>query len=83
MNSHETSFPKKHALLSEFEHLVSESQSMTKRTPFPLVLMANYLNRLGFIDYINERVSWDPKQCTYSPGVLAQLLVLAPFLSFY
>ena len=83
MKPYELSFPEKHAFLSEIEHFVSKSQSMAKRTPFSLVLMANYLDRLGFIDYINERVSWDPKQCKYSPGVLAQLLVLAPFLPFH
>ena len=80
MNRCEIIFPAKHALLSEIEDFVSESHSNTKRTPFTVVLMAYYLNRLGFIDYINDRVSWDPKQCKYSPGILALLLVLAPFL---
>ena len=56
---------------------------MAKRTPFPIVVMANYLNRLGFIDYMNDRISWDPKQWKYSPGILAQLLVLAPFLTHH
>ena len=42
--------------------------------------MANYLNRLGFIDYVNRRLTWDPTQCKFSPGVLAQLLILIPFI---
>jgi len=83
MNLNEIPFPKKRRLTREFKHLFSQAQNMAKRTPFSLVLMANYLNRLGFIDYINEHVSWDTKQCKYSPGILAQLLVLAPFISFH
>ena len=65
MNHRKTSFPEKHPSSSDIEHFVSESHSMTKRTPFSFVLMAHYLKSLGFIDYINERISWDPKQCKY------------------
>jgi len=63
-----------------FDYTFSESERNTTKTPFPLVVMANYLNRLDFIKYINRRVSWDPTQCKFSPGVLAQLLVLVPFI---
>jgi len=62
---------------------VRNRKSMAKRTPFSMILMANYLNRLSFIDYINDHVSWDPEKCKYSPGILAQLLVLSPFISFH
>jgi transposase len=63
-----------------FEYTVSESERNATKTPFPLVAMANYLNRLDFINYVNNRLSWDETQCKFSPGVLAQLLVLVPFI---
>lgn len=64
----------------EFERIVLTSHSIASETPFPLVIMANYLNRLGFIDSINARIPCSPIHCKYSPGILAQLLVLVPFI---
>lgn len=48
--------------------------------PLSLLVISSYLNRLRFKEIINERLRWDPDQWKYSPGVLAQLLVLATFL---
>ena len=50
-------------------------------TPLQLSVVASYLNKLRFKEQINERVTWDSKQWKYSPGILAQLLVLLPFVS--
>jgi transposase len=63
-----------------FHYAFSDIERTSQKTPFPLVVMANYLNRLDFINYINNRLSWDETQCKFSPGVLAQLLVLVPFI---
>jgi transposase len=49
------------------------------RTPMQLLIIASYLNRLKFIDTINNCIRWDRDQWKFSPGVLAQLLVLLPF----
>jgi hypothetical protein len=43
-------------------------------------LIATYHNRLNFKESINRYVKWDPAQWKYSPGVLAQLLVIAVFI---
>jgi len=63
-----------------FHYTFSDIERTSQKTPFPLVVMANYLNRLDFINYINNRLSWDETQCKFSPGVLAHLLVLVPFI---
>jgi len=49
------------------------------RTPIQLLIIASYLNRLRFIETINNCIRWDQDQWKFSPGVLAQLLVLLPF----
>ena len=48
--------------------------------PFSLLVIASYLNRLHFKEIINERLRWDPTQWKYSPGVLAQIMVLSVFI---
>ncbi|MGV8108694.1 IS1634 family transposase [Methanospirillum sp.] len=48
--------------------------------PFSLLVIASYLNRLHFKEIINERLRWDPAQWKYSPGVLAQIMVLSVFV---
>ena len=64
----------------EYDLIISASKRIPTQTPLPLVVISNYLNRLGFIDSINERVSWDPTRWKFSPGVLSQFLVLSPFI---
>ena len=49
------------------------------QTPLSLLVIAYYLNRLNFIGTINACLRWDP-QWKFSPGVLAQLLVLVSFI---
>ncbi|MDO8872711.1 MAG: IS1634 family transposase [Methanoregula sp.] len=64
----------------QFERILRSSEDSAKRTPLPLLVIASYLNRLNFIGNINRNVRWDPAQWKYSPGVLAQLLVIATFI---
>lgn len=75
------SHPRKmNTLRHQFDQIVQGSEDLAQRTPLPLVVIATYLNRLGFKESINRYVKWDPAQWKYSPGVLAQLLVIAVFI---
>ena len=68
----------------DFNRVVSHSSKRKNkdyRTPLQLLVIATYLNRLHFIEYINTHLTWDENQWKHGPGVLAQLLVLLPFLS--
>ena len=64
----------------QFDQILRRSEDSAKRTPLPLLVIASYLNRLDFIETINRNVRWDPAQWKYSPGILAQLLVIATFI---
>ena len=64
----------------QFDKILQRSEDSANRTPLPLVIIASYLNRLDFIETINRNVRWDPAQWKYSPGILAQLLVIATFI---
>jgi len=69
-----------HSIRNEFDQIVKGSEDLAQRTPLALIVIATYLNRLGFKDSINRHVRWDATQWKYSPGVLAQLLVIATFI---
>ena len=71
---------KMNTLRHQFDQIVQGSEDSALRTPLPLIVIATYLNRLDFKRYINRHVKWDPAQWKYSPGVLAQLLVIAVFI---
>jgi transposase len=71
---------KMHTFRHQFEQILRRSEDSANRTPLPLVVIASYLNRLDFIETINRNVRWDPAQWKYSPGILAQLLVIATFI---
>lgn len=67
-------------LKNDLSRIIHSSQSHSDRTPLQLLIIASYLNRLKFIETVNNHVCWDKTQCKFSPGVLAQLLVLLPFI---
>ncbi len=60
---------------------VPESPTPAQTTPLIAVAVVGVLNQLGFVDLVNEMVSWDQNQCSISPGNRALALVLLPFLS--
>jgi transposase len=64
----------------QFEQIIRSSENTSLTTPVPLIVIASYLNRLDFKGTINRSVRWDSTQWKYSPGVLAQLLILATFV---
>jgi transposase len=66
-------------LKQDLAKTIHASQQHTGRTPLQLLIIASYLNRLKFIDSVNDHVRWDESQWKFSPGVLAQLMVLLPF----
>jgi transposase len=69
-----------HSIRNEFDQIVKGSEDLAQRTPLALIVIATYLNRLCFKDSINRHVRWDATQWKYSPGVLAQLLIIATFI---
>ena len=48
-------------------------------TPLPIVAASQYLDKIGFIDMVNQHVCWDPAHCNLSPGMLAKSVVLSTF----
>ncbi|HIJ05883.1 IS1634 family transposase [Methanocalculus sp.] len=60
---------------------VPESPTPAQTTPLIAVAVVGVLHQLGFVDLVNEMVSWDQNQCSISPGNRALALVLLPFLS--
>ncbi len=67
------------SLKNDLSKTVRCSQDHCGRTPLQLLIIASYLNRLNFIETVNNSVRWDKDQWKFSPGVLAQLMVLLPF----
>jgi len=75
------SLKKMNKFRNQFEAIIRQSENTSLTTPVPLIVIASYLNRLDFIETINRSLRWDPTQWKYSPGVLAQLLVLSTFIA--
>lgn len=73
-------FRNKQSFEDQLNRISKESEDKTLTIPLSLLVIASYLNRLRFKEVINERLRWDSEQWKYSPGVLAQLLVLVAFI---
>jgi len=71
---------KMNAIRHQFDQIIQSSEDSALRTPLPLIVIATYLNRLDFKESINRYAQWDTTQWKYSPGALAQLLVIATFI---
>ena len=48
--------------------------------PFVLLLANKILSLIGFVDFIDRSVEWDPKHWKVSPGNLAKAVILVTFL---
>lgn len=48
--------------------------------PFTLLLANKFLNMIGFVNFIDRSVEWDPKHWNVSPGNLAKAVILVTFL---
>ena len=64
----------------DFDKVVTASECKSDRTPLQLLIIATYLNRLQFINHVNNLITWDDSKWKFSPGILSQLLVLVPFI---
>ena len=64
----------------QLRRISEEKEDNSLIIPLSLLVIASYLNRLRFKEIINERLRWDPSQWKYSPGVLAQIMVLSVFV---
>lgn len=50
------------------------------QTPLIAIVVASYLDRLGFVEYIDSMLTWDQSQWRVSPGNLAKAMVIVPFI---
>ena len=64
---------KMNTLRHQLVQIINGAEDSALRTPAALIVIATYLNRLNFIDSVNQKVRWDPTQWKYSPGVLRLL----------
>jgi len=60
----------------KFEHVTDKKLIL----PFNILLANKFLNAIGFVDFINHSVKWNPTQWTVSPGNLAKAVILVTFL---
>ena len=72
---------KKNSLFKKFiQDVESAEQRDVEQTPLLALIVATFLDRLGFVQFINSVVTWDEKQWQVSPGNLAKALIITPFL---
>jgi transposase len=71
---------KTNALRRQLEQIGQSTEDISNRTPFHLLVVANYLNRLNFKEILNSSLQWDETRWKFNPGVLAQLMIIATFL---
>ncbi len=50
-----------------------------KSIPIVLALANKILEDIGFVDFINDKVKWDEKQCKVTPGHLTKAVILSTF----
>lgn len=66
-------------MMSTFNTPIKIITKKNKNTPINVLLANRFLKEINFVDWINERVTWDSKQCKVSPGQLAKSIVLSTF----
>lgn len=72
---------KKNTIFKKFiQDVESAEQRDVEQTPLLALIVATFLDRLGFVQLINSVVIWDQKQWRVSPGNLAKALIITPFL---
>ena len=61
-------------------NVVQKDVGRPRRVPFLVALANKILGTIGFVDFIDESVKWDKKQCKVSPGNLLKALVLSTYM---
>jgi len=56
------------------------TQEPNPTLPLVLLIANKILNIIGFVDFIDRMVTWDPKHWRVSPGNLAKAVILVAFL---
>ena len=72
--------PPSRSLNTIIQQAVDHQWVTVSQTPLPALIVASFLDKIGFVEYIDAMVTWDPTQWQVSPGNLAKTLVLAPFI---
>lgn len=72
--------PPSPALTTIIQQAANRQWVTASQTPLPALIVASFLDKIGFVEYIDAMVTWDPIQWRVSPGNLAKALVLTPFI---
>ena len=72
--------PPSRSLNTIIQQAVDHQWVTVSQTPLPALIVASFLDKIGFVEYIDAMVTWDPTQWQVSPGNLAKALVLVPFI---
>ena len=75
------SYKSKKVLKDLLKGAIKKEESGDKRTPLTAIIVACFLDRLNFVEFLNEHLKWDSRQWRVSPGNLAKAIVLVPFLN--
>lgn len=60
---------------------IKQRESGEQFTPLIAIIVSNFLDRLSFVEFINEQLVWDENQWRVSPGNLAKAIILIPFIT--
>lgn len=63
-----------------FQQAAEKERVSDSQTPLIAIVVASFLDRLGFVEFINSVITWDQSQWRVSPGNLAKSIVLLPFI---
>lgn len=68
------------ALNMIFQQAAEKERVSALQTPLIAIVVSSFLDRLGFVEFINSVLTWDQTQWRVSPGNLAKSIVLLPFI---
>ncbi|MBA7482231.1 IS1634 family transposase ISTth3 [subsurface metagenome] len=68
------------ALSAIFQQAADQERISASQTPLIAIVVASFLDRIGFVECIDSMLTWDPTQWRVSPGNLAKAIVLLPFI---
>ena len=63
-----------------FQQAAEKERVSDSQTPLIAIVVASFLDRLGFVEFINSVITWDQSQWRVSPGNLAKSILLLPFI---